>query len=74
MARLRDFRGKRTLADLAEELGTSPASLFRIEAGEQWPGPDLISRIVEISNGEVTANDLHADHNAKGKTADEAAA
>ena len=44
--------------DLAIALDISEASLARIRRGGQNISRDLIRRIVEVTNGEVTAEDL----------------
>ena len=60
--KLRDFRKSQdwTLDEMAERIGSSPASLSRIENGEQWPGPEVVARIIELSGGELSAGDVVA--------------
>ena len=41
-------------------LGISQPSLSRIEAGDQWPEPETIERIVKNSGNAVNVTDLHA--------------
>jgi DNA-binding XRE family transcriptional regulator len=43
---------------LAGELDISRQSLFRIEKGQQTPSVDLIKRIVSVTGGKISANDL----------------
>lgn len=42
----------------SSQLGISSASLSRIERGEQWPDRSLLGRIVELTRGEITPNDI----------------
>jgi transcriptional regulator with XRE-family HTH domain len=59
---LRTYRERHgiSLAKLAEIVGTTRQSLFRIEGGTQRPALDMMARIAAATNGEVTANDLVA--------------
>lgn len=47
-----------THREMAKVLGTSPASVARIEQGYQKAGPELARRIEKISSGAVKATDL----------------
>ena len=53
-------RAKISVAKLAEIVGTSRQSLFRIEGGSQNPTLEMMAKITVATNGEVTANDLVA--------------
>lgn len=63
---LKEWRktNKWTLERLAAELdvpGKSPAgTVQRWESGQSRPDADVIERIVRLTNGSVTANDMHA--------------
>jgi transcriptional regulator with XRE-family HTH domain len=58
MIDLKTWRTKRELtqAQVAEMIGTVVPNVSRIETGNQWPGPELMARIEEATNGEVTAS------------------
>ena len=43
---------------LADALNVSHVSVYRIEHGQQRPSYDLLRRIMELTGGEVTANDF----------------
>jgi transcriptional regulator with XRE-family HTH domain len=60
MNALRTWRqeSRKSLEETAPLLGVSPASLSRIERGEQWPDRDFCERLQAITGGRVTANDL----------------
>ena len=64
MADLKTWRIERdiTQAALAALLGTTNATVCRIEAGEQWPGADLMAAIEAVTDGAVTASDILARH------------
>jgi transcriptional regulator with XRE-family HTH domain len=47
-----------SLEGLAARVGTSKASLSRIEARLQTPSLGLVERIVGVAGGELTANDF----------------
>ena len=61
--RLRDWRKTRnlTMAQAVDVLGLSQPSISRIERGEQWPDKGTMQKIIDRTNGEVTANDLMTD-------------
>lgn len=62
---LADWRKEQgwTLARLGEELGVSGKSpaetVRRWETGESRPDADIVARIEEVSEGKVTAADMH---------------
>lgn len=60
MTPLRKWRKAKdiSLADLARLLGTSIATVSRVERGEQWPSRGLLISISEITAGDITANDF----------------
>jgi transcriptional regulator with XRE-family HTH domain len=60
MNSLRAWRKSRslTLIEMAGRIGVSVGSLSRIERDEQWPDRAVILRIVEETDGEVTADAL----------------
>jgi DNA-binding XRE family transcriptional regulator len=49
-----------SLAKLAEAVGTTRQSLFRIEKGDQKPTFEMMAKIAAATNDEVSANDLVA--------------
>jgi DNA-binding XRE family transcriptional regulator len=49
---------KKTRLWLAEEIGTTEATISRIVNGKQWPKRELAESIVRITRGAVTANDF----------------
>jgi transcriptional regulator with XRE-family HTH domain len=57
---LRAYRQRegKTLGQLADELGTSAASLSRIETGKQAPSWPLVARVQELTKGEVRPDDF----------------
>lgn len=62
MSKLREWRDAQGVSQawVADKIGTSIPSVSRIEAGEQWPSPELMRRIEEVTAGFVTAADLLA--------------
>lgn len=62
MSKLREWRDAQGMsqAQFAARIGTSIPSVSRIEAGEQWPSPELMRRIEEETEGVVTAADVLA--------------
>lgn len=48
------------LRELANRLDIDPSTLQRIETGNLNPGFDLMRRIIEVTDGEVTAEALLA--------------
>jgi predicted transcriptional regulator len=57
---LRQFRERRgvSLDHLAQMVGTSKASLSRIETGGQTPSLALVGSLISASGGELSANDF----------------
>jgi transcriptional regulator with XRE-family HTH domain len=57
---LRRFRENNalTLEALAELAGISAPSLSRIETWQQTPSLALVSRLIKVSNGELSADDF----------------
>jgi transcriptional regulator with XRE-family HTH domain len=71
---LRTWRKSRglTIEAVARDLDISGASLSRIERGEQWPDRAMMIRIVDLTNGDVRADDFlpefeAAEHKTGGK-------
>lgn len=62
MSDLKTWRIERSLtqSDVAASIGTTTPTVSRIEAGEQWPGAELMARIERITDGAVTASDILA--------------
>jgi transcriptional regulator with XRE-family HTH domain len=60
MSKLRTFRESRGLSqeDLAKSVGVEKATISRIENGHRVPSMGLVSRLCEVSGGELTANDF----------------
>jgi putative transcriptional regulator len=42
----------------AVKVGMSKASISRLESGKQKPSADLLIRIAEVTNNQVTPNDI----------------
>lgn len=59
MSDLRAWREaqKLTRAQLGEKLGVTSVAIGRYEAG-RVPDPGVLQRLIEITGGEVTANDF----------------
>lgn len=58
---LTDWRtqnNKMSMAVLAERLNVSQPTISRIEAGKQWPDRDLLQKIFDLTDGQVTPNDF----------------
>lgn len=60
---LTTFREKAglTQAQLAQRLNVTRWMVNRLERRERRPSWDLVARIVEVSNGQVTADDFMPD-------------
>lgn len=60
---LKTFRAKNdlTLGDMAERIGSSAATLSKIETGKQLASPELAVAIESYSNGEVKRHQLRSD-------------
>jgi transcriptional regulator with XRE-family HTH domain len=60
MSSLRAWRKANDLSldDVASKLGIAVSSLSRIELGQQWPSRPLLDRIIDMTGGDVTPNDL----------------
>lgn len=43
---------------LSASLAVSTASLSRIERNEQWPDRAIVERVIQMTEGKVTANDF----------------
>lgn len=57
--KLREFRESRgPIQQAAAELDLTPGYLSHLERGLKWPGPFIIRKIGEWSNGAVTAQDI----------------
>lgn len=63
----------RTRTWLAEQIGTSTATLSRLMRGKQWPSREIADRIRAITGGAVTPNDFLGDGQASVERNDEAA-
>ena len=63
MSKLREYRIAKGLSqqDLAASVGVKKAAISRIEQGKRVPSMGLVARIVEISGGELSANDFMPD-------------
>lgn len=59
LKRYRHAHGMRFDA-MCEALGVDRSQLSRIDRGLTWPSRDLCERIVKLTGGEVTPNDLLA--------------
>jgi transcriptional regulator with XRE-family HTH domain len=60
---LRSYREKAgiSLDELATRVGTSKASLSRIETRDQVPSLGLVKKIIGVSDGALSANDFVGD-------------
>lgn len=60
MNKLRAYRLSKKLSqsDLAASVGVKKSAISRIEKGKRVPSMGLVARIVEISDGELSANDF----------------
>lgn len=58
--KLSAYRAKEslTLAAMAERVGVGESAMSRYETGSRRPEWSVLARIMEITNGEVTANDF----------------
>ena len=58
---LRRYRRGRggTLGEFAEHFGVSKTTVARWETGEMLPDADVIARIEDLTEGAVTAADMH---------------
>lgn len=55
-------RHKLTLVELAARVGSSQAMLSRIECGEREASVPLLRRLVAVTNGEVTIDEIINAH------------
>lgn len=64
MSKLREWRVLKrvTQTRLAARVGATAATISRIEAGEQWPSPPLLTAIERTTKGAVTAADIVSDY------------
>ena len=60
MSKLRAYRVSRGLSqqDLAASVGVKKSAISRIEKGKRVPSMGLVARIVELSEGELSADDF----------------
>jgi DNA-binding XRE family transcriptional regulator len=60
MTKLREYRIARGLSQqsFAASVGVKKATISRIEKGKRVPSMGLVARIVEISDGELSADDF----------------
>lgn len=60
MSKLRQYRTTHDLtqSEFAESVGVKKATISRIENGERMPSMSLVSRICEVTKGELSANDF----------------
>jgi transcriptional regulator with XRE-family HTH domain len=60
MSKLREYRIARGLSqqDLAASVGVKKAAISRIEQGKRVPSMGLVARLVEVSAGELCADDF----------------
>lgn len=52
---------KQTLEAFANDLGASKGTLWKWENRKAIPRPEYMRKIVEVSNGSVTANDWYTE-------------
>jgi transcriptional regulator with XRE-family HTH domain len=60
MSKLRAFRVSRGLSqqEFARSVGVKKSAISRIEKGKRVPSMGLVARIVELSDGELSADDF----------------
>jgi len=60
MSKLRAFRISKGLSqqDLAASVGVQKAAISRIEKGQRVPSMGLVARLVDMSDGELSADDF----------------
>jgi transcriptional regulator with XRE-family HTH domain len=60
MSKLRAYRISRGLSqqDFAASVGVKKSAISRIEKGKRVPSMGLVARIVELSEGELSADDF----------------
>ena len=60
MSKLRAFRISKGLSqqDLAASVGVQKAAISRIEKGQRVPSMGLVARLVDVSDGELSADDF----------------
>ena len=60
MSKLKQYRTAKGLSqeDFAKSVGVQKAAISRIEQGKRVPSMGLVARIVEASDGELSANDF----------------
>lgn len=58
---LKDYLAKHTLDDaaFAESVRCDRSTIYRIRVKGQRPSPDLMTRIVEVTGGDVQPNDFY---------------
>ena len=63
MSKLREYRISKGLSqqDLAASVGVKKAAISRIEMGKRVPSMGLVARLVEVSAGELCADDFMPD-------------
>lgn len=62
--KLKDWRSRErlSLAQMGRRIGKSYVTVMRLERGDHVPAPDVMKRIFDATNGEVTLHDwLAAD-------------
>lgn len=64
MSKLREWRHSKDITQdqFAAKVGTTGASISRIEVGDQWPSPSLLMEIEKATRGAVTAAAILADY------------
>ena len=60
MSKLRAYRLSKGLSqhDLAASVGVKKAAISRIEKGKRVPSMGLVARLVDVSDGELSADDF----------------
>jgi transcriptional regulator with XRE-family HTH domain len=58
--RLAEYLADRDLSDgaFAEMIGVEPQTVHRYKSGKRFPRQRVLSKILEVTNGAVTANDF----------------
>lgn len=76
MSKLRTWRKARklTLAQVSERTGLCVGHLCKLERGQQWPGPETMTKIEKLTRGAVSAADIVLDYQAAKRASNHKAA
>jgi transcriptional regulator with XRE-family HTH domain len=62
--KLRDFLNAKQISDaeFAKTIRVSPTAVYRYAENQRTPRNGIMQRIIEATNGQVTANDFYHNH------------